>query len=308
MKLIDQYISYIELELNYSKLTVQAYRGDLLAWEQWAAGASGRPLDVASVTVADVRAWVMHLAAHGLSARSLRRKVQSLRSFYKWLMRQGLAAANPAQEVQLARVPKRLPAVARPQQVDEAIASAPGLAPAAGGEQQQVRDELMVMMLYDTGMRRAELIGLLDADVDTQAMQLRVHGKRDKDRIVPIGPELAQAIGRYRQLRTPPARGTFFVTLKGEPLYPAAVYRVVHRALRQAGVQGKASPHVLRHSFASAMLNSGAQLGSVKDLLGHESLATTQIYTHITFSELKNNYKQAHPRALKKGGYYGNQN
>ena len=169
---------------------------------------------------------------------------------------------------------------------------------------EQVRNRLIVMMLYETGMRRAELIGLRDANVDTGKMELKVHGKRDKDRIIPFGTELAQWIDSYRRLRDQQAVGcdSFFVRPTGEPLYPMLVYRVVKELLSQAGVSSKRSPHVLRHTFATAMLNNGASLNSVKELLGHESLATTQIYTHVTFSELKNNYKLAHPRALKKGG------
>ena len=167
-----------------------------------------------------------------------------------------------------------------------------------------VRDRLVVMMLYETGIRRAELIGLKDCNVDTAKCEIKVHGKRDKDRIVPFGAELKEWIDAYRVLRDTECRGneTFFVRPDGKPLYSTLVYRIVHEALIEAGGCSKFSPHVLRHSFASALLNNGAQLMSVKELLGHESLASTQVYTHITFSELKDNYKHAHPRALKKGG------
>ena len=172
-----------------------------------------------------------------------------------------------------------------------------------------VRNKLMLMMFYETGIRRAELIGLTDANVDTSAMQIKVHGKRNKDRIVPFGSELLGWIERYRHLRLQQVEcvcDEFFVRENGKALYPSLVYNVVHDALQAAGGTDKFSPHVLRHSFASAMLNNGAQLNNVKELLGHESLAATQVYTHITFSELKDNYQSAHPRALKKGGHYGN--
>jgi integrase/recombinase XerC len=162
-------------------------------------------------------------------------------------------------------------------------------------------------MLYGTGMRRAELIGLLDSAVDVPNRQLRVHGKRDKDRVIPFGDELAQWITHYRELRSREHcdGDTFFTRRDGKPLYPSYIYKVVHRDLSAAGGSGQLSPHVLRHSFATAMLNGGAQLGAVKELLGHASLATTQVYTHVTLSELKQNYKLAHPRAIKKGGDYG---
>ena len=169
----------------------------------------------------------------------------------------------------------------------------------------EVRNRLIVAILYGTGIRRAELIGLLDRNVDTVQCQMKVHGKRDKDRIVPFGGELKRLIERYRGLRAEVQKagvGELLLTEKGKPMYPSLVYKVVHDSLDEAGVKGKKSPHVLRHSFASAMLNHGAEINSVKEILGHESLAATQIYTHITFSELKTNYKLAHPRALKKGG------
>ncbi len=297
-KEIDNYLQFIRLEKNLSPHTVVAYRCDLEQWEQFLT--SGKEaLDVKSVTTGDIRAWMLHLNKQGDSARTMRRKVQAVRSFYKWLMKQGMASDSPAAAVELARIPKRLPQLVRTSSMDELL------------DQEidetdfvQVRNRLIVMMLYETGMRRAELLDLLDRNVDTASGELKVHGKRDKDRIIPFGTELAQAIDSYRLLRDELVRGCehFFVKEDGNPLYPMLVYRIVHRALQEVGVTSKRSPHVLRHSFATAMLNDGAAINSVKELLGHESLATTQIYTHVTFSELKNNYKLAHPRALNKGG------
>lgn len=297
-KEIDNYLQFIRLEKNLSPNTVVAYRCDLEQWEQFLTGGK-EALDVKSVTTGDIRAWMLHLNKQGDSARTMRRKVQAVRSFYKWLMKQGMASDSPVAAVELARIPKRLPQLVRTSSMDELL------------DQEidetdfvQVRNRLIVMMLYETGMRRAELLDLLDRNVDTASGELKVHGKRDKDRIIPFGTELAQAIDSYRLLRDELVRGCehFFVKEDGNPLYPMLVYRIVHRALQEVGVTSKRSPHVLRHSFATAMLNDGAAINSVKELLGHESLATTQIYTHVTFSELKNNYKLAHPRALNKGG------
>ena len=297
-KEIDNYLQFIRLEKNLSPNTVVAYRCDLEQWEQFLTGGK-EALDVKSVTTGDIRAWMLHLNKQGDSARTMRRKVQAVRSFYKWLMKQGMASDSPAAAVELARIPKRLPQLVRTSSMDELL------------DQEidetdfvQVRNRLIVMMLYETGMRRAELLDLLDRNVDTASGELKVHGKRDKDRIIPFGTELAQAIDSYRLLRDELVRGCehFFVKEDGNPLYPMLVYRIVRRALQEVGVTSKRSPHVLRHSFATAMLNDGAAINSVKELLGHESLATTQIYTHVTFSELKNNYKLAHPRALNKGG------
>lgn len=296
--IIDKYLQYIKLELNLSEHTQVAYGNDLRQWEQFLTG-GGEQLDVASVTASDIRAWLLQLSGSGDSARTLRRKVQAVRSFYKWLMRNGTVVVNPAASVELARIPKRLPQLVREDSVDSLLDSK-----IDDADFEQVRNRLIVMMLYETGMRRAELIGLLDKNVDTAKGELKVHGKRDKDRIIPFGTELADWIEKYRSLREDKALAGehFFVRESGEPLYPMLVYRIVREALTEAGVTSKRSPHVLRHTFATAMLNDGAALNSVKELLGHESLATTQIYTHVTFSELKNNYKLAHPRALKKGG------
>lgn len=297
-KEIDNYLQFIRLEKNLSPHTVVAYRCDLEQWEQFLTGGK-EALDVKSVTTGDIRAWMLHLNKQGDSARTMRRKVQAVRSFYKWLMKQGMASDSPAAAVELARIPKRLPQLVRTSSMNELLNQE-----IDETDFVQVRNRLIVMMLYETGMRRAELLDLLDRNVDTASGELKVHGKRDKDRIIPFGTELAQAIDSYRLLRDELVRGCehFFVKEDGCPLYPMLVYRIVHRALQEVGVTSKRSPHVLRHSFATAMLNDGAAINSVKELLGHESLATTQIYTHVTFSELKNNYKLAHPRALNKGG------
>jgi len=295
---IDNYLQYIRLELNLSPHTAAAYGTDLRQWEQFMTNGN-EPLDVRSVTPSDIRVWILDLSNRGDGPRTMRRKVQAVRSFYKWLMRKGEMQSNPAESVELARLPKRLPQLVRNSSMDELLDKE-----IDSSDFEQVRNHLIVMMLYETGMRRAELIDLRDSNVDVGKGELKVHGKRDKDRIIPFGTELAEWINVYRDLREEMVHGSefFFVRFSGEPLYPMLVYRVVKEALGEVGVTSKRSPHVLRHSFATAMLNDGASINNVRELLGHESLATTQIYTHVTFSELKNNYKLAHPRALKKGG------
>ena len=297
-EVIDKYLQYIKLELNLSRHTQVAYGNDLRQWEEFLTQ-GGTELDVTSVTTSDIRAWMLHLSNEGDGSRTLRRKLQAVRALYKWLMINGEVTQNPAAEVEMAHIPKRLPQMVRESSVDSVIDN-----DIDENDFDEVRNRLIVMMLYETGMRRDELIGLLDHNVDTAKGELKVHGKRDKDRIIPFGTELAQCIDSYREFRdkVTTCGDRFFVRSNGEPLYPMLVYRVVKRQLGEAGVTSKRSPHVLRHTFATAMLNNGASLNSVKELLGHESLATTQIYTHVTFSELKKNYKLAHPRALKKGG------
>lgn len=297
---INQFLQYLRYERNLSPLTVKAYGDDLHQLADFLTHGKAE-FHHSSVTPSDLRAWMVSLSGQGDGARTVRRKMQATRAFYKWLLKIGEVAQNPAADIELAKLPHRLPQFVREEGIDRLLdAPLPDDADFV-----EVRNRLIVAILYGTGIRRAELIGLLDRNVDTVQCQMKVHGKRDKDRIVPFGGELKRLIERYRGLRAEVQKagvGELLLTEKGKPMYPSLVYKVVHDSLDEAGVKGKKSPHVLRHSFASAMLNHGAEINSVKEILGHESLAATQIYTHITFSELKTNYKLAHPRALKKGG------
>ena len=299
---IERFLQYLRLERNLSPRTVDRYGRDLRQWIDYMTGGNSEP-DFTSITANDIRAWLMSRATHGDSPATLRLHLQAIRALYRYLLRQGAIDINPATMVELAKLPKPLPTFVRAATVDTILD-----ADVDDGDFTQVRDRLIVMLFYETGIRLSELIGLLDAHVDTAKQELRVRGKRDKDRVVPFGDELATAVEQYRMLRAAvrPECGNLLVTAKGRPLYPSLVYHVVHDSLATAGATGKLSPHVLRHTFASVMLNSGAQINSVKELLGHESLAATQVYTHVTLSELQHNYELAHPRALKKGGYYGN--
>jgi len=298
---VERFLQYLRLERNLSWRTVDLYRRDLEQWSRYMTG-TGRELDLPSVTVADLRAWLIERSSQGDGPGTLRHKVQALRALYRYLLRRGEVTANPAAQVELAKLPKPLPKFVRESTVDAVLD-----ADLDSDDFAQVRDRLIVMLFYETGIRLSELIGLQDAAVDTVKCELKVHGKRDKDRIVPFGSELKAALEHYRTLRATlrPESGNLLLTAKGRPLYPSLVYGVVHDSLAAAGATGKLSPHVLRHTFASVLLNNGAGLNSVKELLGHESLAATQVYTHVTLSELQHNYELAHPRALKKGGYYG---
>lgn len=295
---IESYIKYIRYELNFSAYTVLSYENDLRQFETFLT--EGKDVfDVASVTPSDIRAWIVCLVEGGNATSTIKRKLQALRSFYKYLLKRGIVKENPAQEVEMAKTPKRLPDCVRVCNVEKLFEGDDDC-----NSFEELRDNLILLMLYTTGLRRSELIGLRDVDVST--CELKVHGKRNKDRIVPFGEELGEVIARYRKVRDSSVLTLgsewFFVRINGEQLYPVMVYRLVHERLGEVGGGSRFSPHVLRHTFASAMLNNGARLNSVKELLGHETLAATQVYTHITYSELKSNYEHAHPRALKKGG------
>ncbi|MGM9803825.1 MAG: tyrosine-type recombinase/integrase [Muribaculaceae bacterium] len=302
---IEGFLKYLRYELNYSVHTVLSYKNDLNQFSKYLVGGGNEPLRLQDVTQSDIRAWMLSRSQAGDCTRTIRRKVQSLRTFYKYLQRMGEVEDNPALNVELAKVGKKLPTFVRTESmnslIDEAIDES---------DFEEVRNKLIVVMLYETGIRRGELIDLLDANVDVEKQEMKVHGKRDKDRIVPMCDELCSWVTLYRHLRALQVDGgnspQFFVRANGKPVYASLVYNVVHKALMTTGGTNKYSPHVLRHSFASAMLNAGAEINNVKELLGHESLAATQVYTHITFRELKDNYQSAHPRALKKGGHHGN--
>ena len=295
---IENFLQYLRLERNLSEKTVETYRRDLRQWEDYMA-AGQRLLDIPSVTAGDIRSWLFNRSAQGDAPATLRRRVQALRALFRYMMRKNLVSVNPAAQVELAKLTKPLPTMVREKTVDALLD-----AEIDEDDFDQVRDRLIVMLFYETGMRLSELIGLQDAAVDTVKRELKVHGKRDKDRLIPFGEELARWIDHYRALRqrVRPVCGNLLVTARGKQLYSSLVYRVVHDGLALAGGTGKLSPHVLRHTFASVMLNHGAGLNSVKELLGHESLAATQVYTHVALSELQHNYELAHPRALKKGG------
>ncbi len=302
--LIESFLTYIRCELNYSAHTVLSYRNDLTQWAQFAVG-DGHSTDELrpdDITGGDLRLWIAHLASKGVATTTIRRKLQSLRAFYRYLMRQGIVRCNPAADLKSApRTPRRLPVHIRPAQTAEALDS---FDPSTA-TYDELRDHLIILTLYTTGLRRAELVALRDADTDTARCELKVLGKRNKERIVPFGDELRDAIDHYRRVRDSVIPDTaradrdraLIVRKSGEPLYPTLVYNVVRKRLGPKVTAARVSPHVLRHSCATDMLNNNADLTAIQQMLGHSSLATTQIYTHISYRELKQNYQLAHPRA-----------
>lgn len=300
---IESFLRYIQYEKAFSSHTVLSYKNDLFSFREFV---EQRQADFVARTVDArlIRFYIVKLVDDGISPRTIARKISTLRSFFRYLVKEGEVSVNPVVGVQLPKTTKKLPSFLKTREMDILLDQMD-----YGEGFRAVRDRLILSMFYETGMRRAELIGLRDEDVDLCQKSIKVYGKRRKQRIIPIGGELAQQIEAYLEARTQSLgekkTGALLVKEDGGPLYPVLVYRVVTHYLEAVSTLTKCSPHVLRHTFASAMLNNGAQLNSVKELLGHSSIASTEVYTHITFEELKHNYKQAHPRADKKGGHYG---
>ena len=301
--LIESFLGYIRYEKKYSSHTVLSYKNDLFQFRDFVTKEIGE-FAPEKIDRDIVRNWVVVLVENGEAPRTVSRKISALRSFFKYLVIQKKITDTPIRNIQLPKIRKRLPSFVKQGEMDLLLDEVD-----FGSGFRAVRDKLIITMFYSTGIRRAELIGLRDVDVDLMASTIKVTGKRNKQRIIPFGRELRTMIEEYLSIRAKEIGGGypyFFIKEDGDALYPQLVDRVVTHYLETVCSLTKKSPHVLRHTFASAMLNNGAELNSVKALLGHSSLASTEVYTHITFEELKKSYKQAHPRAERKGENYGN--
>lgn len=292
--LVDSFLDYLSLEKNYSEKTTRNYGVDIrqfsvFLWPE----VEGEP-EWKNVESESVREWIVSLMDLGYTATSVNRKLSSLRSFYKFLLRRGVVTVDPMRKINGPKNKKPLPTFIKEADMNRLLDDMD-----FGEGFQGVRDHLIIQMFYETGMRLSELIGLKVSDVDFSLKQVKVLGKRNKERLIPFGEELEKAMTAYLDIKgvTAGESDTFFIRKDGEPLYAGLVGRIVKRSLSKVVTSKKRSPHVLRHTFATMMLNNEAELGAVKELLGHETIATTAIYTHTTFEELKKVYNQAHPRA-----------
>lgn len=299
--MLDEFIRYIEAERRYSPLTIRNYRHDV---EQFLAGSGipDTPSGLQAVTTDDIRAWILRRTEEdGIGAASMNREVSSLRSFFRWLLVQGVVTHNVVQSVSSLKTARRLPAFVPESRMN-------GIVNECGFDTDlfdRERNSLIILLLYTCGLRLAELIGIDRDDFSDDGSSLRIRGKGDKERLVPILEPVREKISHYlglieRQNICKSSEKALFLTHKGKRISRTTVYRIVRAELDRGGVQGKKSPHVLRHTFATHLLNGGADMREIQELLGHASLQATQVYTHNSIARLREVYAKAHPR--EKGG------
>ena len=294
--MISAFITYLTLEKKYSKHTITAYQNDLMSFRIFCESAFDQN-EIRTVHYPQIRSWIVDLVGQGVSNNTINRKISSLKSFYKFLQKTKQIDLNPLIKHKALKVEKRIQTPFSQLEISKVITHLE-----EKDDFVSVRNLLIVELLYSTGMRRGELISIQLSDVALSDKLIKVIGKRNKERFVPLLASVIKTMSRYLELRKEVASAShfLFLTEKGNKLYETLVYRVVNSYFSNASSKEKKSPHLLRHSFATHLLNEGADINSVKELLWHESLASTQVYTHNSVEKMKKVYNQAHPRSQKK--------
>jgi len=294
---LNAFIDYLTLEKKYSSHTILAYKADIEVFFAFVK-ANYEQAELYTVHYSQIRSWVVTLVDGGISNRSINRKVSSLKSFYKFLVKIEVIKVSPLATHKALKTSKKLQIPFSENEVSEVFDLL-----LVSNDFESIRDLLLLELLYGTGMRRAELINLTIGSVDVSQKTIRVLGKRGKERLMPLLPNVCDTIIKYLEKRNDITQNTYnaplLVTKKGVKLYDTLVYRIINRYFSKTSNKIKKSPHIIRHSFATHLLNQGADLNTVKDLLGHASLASTQEYTHNSIKTLSNVYNNAHPRGKK---------
>ena len=297
----EKWIQHLRNEKNYSSHTEISYFNDLTQFKSFIeneAQNQGEDIKITDIDNDLIRRWIAQLMEQHLKPRSVRRKLSALNSFYKYLIKIGVVTKNQAKLVSGPKLDKKLPVFVKNKDLEFIINDENEFTDDFEGH----RNRFLIDFFYVTGMRKAELIGLKDEDVDFNSKTIRVTGKGNKQRLIPISDETLDHLSEYITLRNKEIKNksiALFVKKNGNPLDHKLVYDIVHKHLSRIPTLSKKSPHVLRHSFATEMLNNGAEINAVKEILGHQSLASTEVYTHVSLEELKNIYQNAHPRAKK---------
>lgn len=292
----ESFYDHLLYEKRYSALTVEAYKCDLLQFEVYLEN-TYNVFDENHVTYSMIRSWLASLIESGISPRSVNRKLSSLKSYFKYLLRLGYIEVNPVQVTVSMRTPGRLPSFATQKEMTRVLNSQDDQSFTS------IRDMMVLEIFYNTGIRLAELVQLKISDIDYFSKSIKVTGKRNKQRIIPISDKFIDKIKSYlveSEKNRKPGVLELIINEKGDKAGRRLIYDIVNKYLGEAGVTGLKSPHVLRHTFATHMMNEGADLNAIKEILGHSSLASTQVYTHTNIDKLKNIYEQAHPWALKR--------
>jgi integrase/recombinase XerC len=292
---IPSFIEYISCEKKYSTNTVTAYKKDLETFQEFC-NRKFDEVDIVNVSYGYIRSWIIELVDNNISNRSINRKISSLKSYYNFLRKTKQLKENPLRKHQSLKIARKINVPFSQKEIKEVIDLFE-----SRGDFVSVRDKLIVELLYTTGIRRAELIGLKNESIDLSQEIVKVLGKRNKERQIPLLKSVIKTIEVYQleKCKVNSNSEFFFITKKGKKLYATLVYRIINEYFSKVSVKAKKSPHVIRHSFATHLLNEGADLNSVKELLGHSSLASTQVYTHSNLKELKTMYNNAHPRGNK---------
>lgn len=293
---IEKYLNYIEHEKRYSQHTITSTSTDLKQFQNYLSD-TFELLSVKAALQIHVRSWIAELAEKKISNRSVQRKLSSLKSYYKYLKRLGQLKTSPTEQLVAPKKVERLPQFVEEKNMLELLLKEENFSSSFEGQ----RDKMILKILYSTGMRLTELININNKDIDDLNGSIKVTGKRNKQRIIPITKDLLIDITKYKNVRQELKTSSekephFLLTNKGKKLYPKLVYRKVNHYLSTVTTLTKKSPHILRHSFATHMLNKGADLNSIKEILGHADLSATQIYTHNSIEKLKNVHQQAHPK------------
>ena len=292
----DRFFEYLELEKKNSVHTITAYRADLLAFSEFIS-ATYKQTDLREVNYSQVRSWIVQLVEEGLSNNSINRKISSLKAFYRFLQKTKQLEVSPLAKHRALKTSRKLQVPFSEKEMEQALEPVP----AEGFE--ELRNKLMVELFYSTGIRRSELIGIKLQDLDLSSGILKVKGKGNKERIIPVLPIVITSVKAYlaerKTVESAISEDYLFLTAAGVKMYDSLVYRTINNYFRGISSKLKKSPHILRHSFATHLLNQGAHLNAVKELLGHSSLAATQVYTHNSMAELTKVYQNAHPRNKK---------
>jgi len=294
IKLIGEFIQYLQNIRKYSSNTIISYNTDLNQFLVYL-GEYG-DLDLSEITHFHIRSWIVILMEEGITAKSINRKISSLRSFFNYLRRQGLMSTNPIKKIVAPKTPKRLPHYIDEDKMNYLLEDNHLLEP----NYLEARENIIISLLYHTGIRRSELLNLTISDINLQSNTIKVLGKGNKERIIPLNETISKELKDYllvRQERFQIEDGVLILTDKGKPAYPKLIYNIVSKVLKKYNASEKVSPHVLRHTFATHLTANGAELNAVKELLGHASLAATQVYTHNSIERLKTVYDKAHPKS-----------